>query len=855
MAWAQKLSGMGTPLLLKPQISLPHISTHLPLITTLRDYLTATGSSIILDKDFAVPFQRERDQHLMELVIHQSQIKFMPHEIRMINYCQHWLGVYTVSDIARACGIRVDTNFLNGKISNTSSTQKDLPVHQERPVSPRAWRAWRRAQALWCNLNTGRLHQPLGKWLHPSHELRRSWPFHLHQEARELLVRRDDGSFQTYQQIGTRNQFVQSSASTRVISLPPACFPVDCTRHSFYFMVTQTVRSGLTNRASSETAPETFLDFVKTQDEWIQRLVEHVKFLSTFEHLVDTLQTSSRFVAAGDGSVVASRGTFGWVLAVPNGEFLVECHGPAYGSPMDSFRAEGYGLLSILTFLHLLETHTNTPTPHLHLLCDNQAMINKVNAITKRLRPTFPNETLQPSWDVLQKIQQFLRDLPNGYKAEWIKGHQDQTTPTTAQSFEVKLNVRADELAGEFHQISPLHAESPTPMIEGTKCHLMINDQTISGKHKKQIRKVRPTQHLFQHLQRKHHWDDQTLNSIDWDSHTAAVHAWPNVARLAPTPPDPPPNGTTPPPPTGIIGQHSTFLTKFLHHWLPVGKLVSRYDSHTYSMKCATCDAPTEDTNHFLRCTGRANWRSTLRTDLRKLSEKLQSDPILTELLLEGIQTWLVDSPMTTSPRYTQPYQDLIGRQTKIGWQQLIYGRWAKEWKALQHQHLTRNNIPKTRKNHGNAWVKSHIILIWQACQAAWTSRNLDRHGADAHQQEQLKIQQAQNKIRVLYRLRPRCRLANHREWFHATPEEHFEREPLLHQLEAWLTTFEPMIRTRAQQHHHLTQQGLTAIDEAFERISLSTQTTSTHSTHTSAQPSSQFTAVASQSPSSNRFH
>jgi hypothetical protein len=63
------------------------------------------------------------------------------------------------------------------------------------------------------------------------------------------------------------------------------------------------------------------------------------------------------------------------------------------------------------------------------------------------------------------------------------------------------------------------------------------------------------------------------------------------------------------------------------------------------------------------------------------------------------------------------------------------------------------------------------------------------------------------------------------------------------------------MIRTRARQHHHLTQQGLTAIDEAFERISLSNQTTSTHSTHTSAHPSSQFTEVASRSPSSNRFN
>jgi hypothetical protein len=32
-----------------------------------------------------------------------------------------------------------------------------------------------------------------------------------------------------------------------------------------------------------------------------------------------------------------------------------------------------------------------------------------------------------------------------------------------------------------------------------------------------------------------------------------------------------------------------------------------------------------------------------------------------------------------------------------------------------------------------------------------------------------------------------------------------------------WVTTYEPMIRARARIQHQLNQQGLTAIDEAFE--------------------------------------
>jgi hypothetical protein len=48
-------------------------------------------------------------------------------------------------------------------------------------------------------------------------------------------------------------------------------------------------------------------------------------------------------------------------------------------------------------------------------------------------------------------------------------------------------------------------------------------------------------------------------------------------------------------------------------------------------------------------------------------------------------------------------------------------------------------------------------------------------------------------------------------------PEEHFLREPSLTQLQNWVTTYEPLIRARARVQHQLNQQGLTAIDEAFE--------------------------------------
>ena len=76
LAWAQKLSGIGIPLLSAPQIHLPHIESHLPLISTLRTYLARTNSKIDLDRDYAVPHQRDGDKYLMELVLFSQTIWF-----------------------------------------------------------------------------------------------------------------------------------------------------------------------------------------------------------------------------------------------------------------------------------------------------------------------------------------------------------------------------------------------------------------------------------------------------------------------------------------------------------------------------------------------------------------------------------------------------------------------------------------------------------------------------------------------------------------------------------------------------------------------------------------------------------
>jgi hypothetical protein len=124
-----------------------------------------------------------------------------------------------------------------------------------------------------------------------------------------------------------------------------------------------------------------------------------------FGDWLNSLSAPLDLLGARDRSVVRENGTFGWVLATAAGEVIAECMGPAYGIPMNSFRTEGYGLLSLLIFLFLVHQFANTPIPHVKLLCDNKPLIEKVDVMAKCPRPKFPNETLEPSWAVLQQIQ------------------------------------------------------------------------------------------------------------------------------------------------------------------------------------------------------------------------------------------------------------------------------------------------------------------------------------------------------------------------------------------------------------------------------------------------------------------
>jgi hypothetical protein len=214
-------------------------------------------------------------------------------------------------------------------------------------------------------------------------------------------------------------------------------------------------------------------------------------------------------------------------------------------------------------------------------------------------------------------------------------------------------------------------------MIDGARCHLVINDYVIGSKHKCIAREVLREKAMFRYMQTKYRWTDTTIQRIDWASHKHAVSSWTYAHHNESLTKSPP-----------------TFLRKFLHRWLVTGKMVARYNATLYPRECQSCQHPVEDQAHFLKCKARSDKWNKFRDSLRKHCTTTETDPMLMEIMLEGIIRWMIVTPYPNSRHRMPPhYQELHEKQSIIRWDRMLYGRWSEHWGILQQQHLYNNNI------------------------------------------------------------------------------------------------------------------------------------------------------------------
>ena len=189
----------------------------------------------------------------------------------------------------------------------------------------------------------------------------------------------------------------------------------------------------------------------------------------------------------------------------------------------------------------------------------------------------------------------------------------------------------------------------------------------------------------------------------------------------------------------------------------------------------------------------------------------------LLDALCEGMNSWLTGAPIPYAI-FGEEVQTVLDSQSAIGWDHLFLGGVSCKWDTVQQAYLQRTGSKMEIAYANKGWLKVLIHIIWKACCDEWMIRNQHLHGHDASSRAAARTQKAKRKIENLYTLRMSCLLSDREHFFYDSAETHFTTNPNVHQLEAWITTYEPLIRNSMLQQQKAARQGQRTLDEFFTR-------------------------------------
>ena len=150
------------------------------------------------------------------------------------------------------------------------------------------------------------------------------------------------------------------------------------------------------------------------------------------------------------------------------------------------------------------------------------------------------------------------------------------------------------------------------PLYPAAKCQLLIGDHSITNHLPAQIRHFAFDMNFCDHVLASCKWT--STDDIDWDT-----LGWLYSSH----------------------SHHLHFTLKLVHRVLPTGKVLHRRNP-LESPFCPAC-GEIESNEQFLYCIhqSRLPFRIKILSDLRRFADKAVTDPILLDILIEGVDTVL----------------------------------------------------------------------------------------------------------------------------------------------------------------------------------------------------------------------
>jgi hypothetical protein len=298
-------------------------------------------------------------------------------------------------------------------------------------------------------------------------------------------------------------------------------------------------------------------------------------------HLEDA--SSSPLYIAHDGGAT-ERGSFGWLIASDLHIFW-EGSGRTYGRNPGLFRAESYGMLAALRFLHhYVQFHAVSialpDTEHLEYT-DSKSLLNRLSSSMARFFPS-PGACLKSEFDLEIAIRATITATPLTITRHHIAAHQDNKQPDIIKlRWKAQLNIVCDRLASRQLEVCPLE----TKVFPNPYCHayVYVRGESITGQIRKSLFDAAAYPRMKAYLLERYSWDDTVFATIDWDSIHSSIR--------------------------GLTGVEHRFTTKFCFKHLPVGTRLRQRQSLA-PQNCPACNEPREDDWHWISCPSKEDWRT-----------------------------------------------------------------------------------------------------------------------------------------------------------------------------------------------------------------------------------------------------
>ena len=812
LEWFRLLAGYTTCPLATPQLPTAHVEGA-PWYKSLQKFLHSIRHSLDIPNLPCPQKLRVHDKAIMSL----PQANFSSKELLHINRCRLFLQVNTISEISTADGTRLLPSIWRGQ-QPTNSYSKLLWPRQHRPFAL-AWRSWRRfiTQALrLSSYNVYSTHlpllQPLGPWsTHFSDD--RQWFWFYSPDSQSLLrFDRLANSFQVHPATPTLNRLTSDiDPESCRYSLPPDAIPCDVrtdhTKDLVYLNIRfpyappeTTANIRLPCPYTDPTLPTNTLPPQQTPrpppvwqayrsqlPKWEADLLPTHLDQSVVQFILDAHHHRATIFHVSDGSSANNHGTFGWTFG-PNNNVTMRHAGLAYGSPMDSYLAEAYGLLSSSCFWFRATKFTLHRThPHFRLkfYCDNKSLVHKINGFLEYQDGSF-RRSLIPNYDVVFMTACVLQSLPSKMRTlHHVKGHQDTLQPTASLSWPAQLNVIADRLAGNFLLNSLPSAN--TPFLPSAQIHLRDSDQHIVIKRwNLHLRSEFHRTSYERWLMRQFHWTNSILRTVDFEGLSFTIRTLPTHLQR--------------------------FVLKWINQNLPVRRRVHRTDK-LIPPTCRCCPTTIECDVHLLQCPSepRRSACADAYTRIATKLEQLHTDPDLQRSILHLTANALLLPSCSPLPIDIDYEQQHIGPPILF-----LKGRWSRLFRSRQESFYRSQHRALTFT--GDRWMRKTMTIIFEQLHQIWLCRNHQTHGSDQSLQEQFRREQLTIRVQALYNQIPNL-LAHDRHVFNSLPADDLLSGPTSSIL-TWLRISEPTIRRCLKDANDKLLHNQTDIRDFFDEAS-----------------------------------